>query len=206
MNTGNSSLQYEVKHIKKTEEFESTLDKSSTNFLKSFCDQSAPLFKGKNFRKNILTACFLQFALCNSANGLWPFFPEMINRVLLFLDSDSSKTATICEIFNMHENAGNSTSVAGCVDRLEFGTFVFMYVIVGLYIVTYSITSCTINCAGKLVNLEIVLVLSGVSALAIIFIKVPVFSSILLLVLMLCGVGEIVVNATTIELFPTKMR
>lgn len=208
MNTGKSILEYEVKSIKKTEEFESNLNKPNTNFLKSFWDQSTPLFKGKHLR-NILTACFLQFSICNATNGFWPFFPEIINRVSLFLEPDPSKTATVCEIFNAYENIGNATTGGGemvCIDRLESGTFVFMYMIVTVYIIFYTIISFSINWAGKLWNLEIILVLTGASALGIIFIKVPIVSSVFILILLLSGLGIVIVNASTIELFPTKMR
>jgi hypothetical protein len=206
MNTGKSILEYEVKQIKKTEEFESNLNRPHTNFFKNFWDQSTPLFKGKHLR-NILTACFLQFSICNATNGFWPFFPEIVNRVSLFLEPDPTKTATVCEIFNMYENVANATTgEMTCIDKLESGTFIFMYMIVTSYIIFYTIISFSINWAGKLWNLELVLVLTGVSALGIIFIRVPVVSSVFILILLLSGLGIVVVNASTIELFPTKMR
>lgn len=205
MNSGKSILEYEVKQIKKTEEFGSSLNNPNKNFFKTFLDQSTPLFKGKHLR-NILTACFLQFSICNATNGFWPFFPEIVNKVSMFLEPNPAGTATICEIYNQYGNVQNATGEIVCIDKLEFGTFIYMYTLVTLYLIFYTIISFSINWAGKLWNLEIILVLTGLSALGIIFIKVPVVSTVFLLILLLSGLGIVVVNASTIELFPTKMR
>lgn len=205
MNTGKSALEYEVKQIKKNEEFGSNSE-SSSNFLKAFWDQSIPLFRGKHLR-NILTACFLQFAMCNTANGFRTFLPEIIDKVLVFVESDSSESATICQILSQFKNDNSTGSESEtCVEKLATGTFVFLYLVTGINTFFYFIISFTINWGGKLWNLEIVLLVSGLSAIGIIFIKSPIISSVFILILLLVGLGIVVVNSSTIELFPTKMR
>lgn len=74
------------------------------------------------------------------------------------------------------------------------------------YGLSYTIMSLTINWTGKLVILEIILGASGLSALLLMFVEIPTVSTYLYLILLLAGLGISVVNASTVELFPTKMR
>lgn len=86
MNTGKSILEYDVREIKKNEEYGSTLTMNK-GFFTTFWKQSIPLFQGKLLR-HILTACFLQFSMCLVCNGFWVFLPEIINQINLFIDSN----------------------------------------------------------------------------------------------------------------------
>lgn len=110
MNTGNSAQKFEVKSIIKNEEFGENTRGQSQGFFNYMWTQSVPLFKGQHL-KNILTACFIQFAVCNAGNGFWTFFPEIFNKVSLWQDA-SLGSATICEIFSGLEMNQNSTEIA----------------------------------------------------------------------------------------------
>lgn len=206
MNTGKSDQDYEVKEIRRTEEFGSILDTSSSNFFKDFWDQSTQLFRGKHLR-NILTACFLQFAVCGVSNGTGTYISEIINKIYLYLESDSPEDATLCKIFNSFDNDhGNSTGDDFCVEQTPTETFIYFYIICALFALVYLILSFTINWAGKLWNLEMILLVAGLSAIGIVFVKLPIVSSLFTLVLLLSGISILVINASTIEIFPTKMR
>lgn len=202
LNTGKSD--YEVKEIIKNDEYGST-NELSNGFIKTFWNQSVPLFKGKYLR-NILTACFIQFALCSCVNAFWVFLPEIINKIRLFVNEFPDGSATACEIFNSFNPQNSSSNLLVCLDKLEFGTFIYVYVIIGISIFLNFVMSLTINRVGKLITLELILLFTGSASLGVMFITNPTLSSYLYLSMTLSGLGMVVVNASTIELFPTKMR
>lgn len=204
MNSGKSFLEFEVKEIKRNDEFGSTNELSS-GFFRTFWNQSVPLFQGKYLR-NILTACFIQFAICSCVNAFWVFLPEIINKIRLFVDEFPDESATACEIFNTYNPRNSSSDLLVCVDKLEFGTFIYIYVNIGISIILNFVMSLTINRVGKLITLELILLLTGFASVGAMLITNPTLSSYFYLTMMFSGLGMVVVNASTIELFPTKMR
>lgn len=195
---------YPVRGIIKDEEFGES-GKRSEGFFKFMYTQSVPLFQGKHLR-NILTACFLQFSVCNTSNGFWTFLPEILNKNSIWVETDRG-SATLCEIFHSTDLVRNSTAdVSVCVQKLEVGTFVHIYEIVILYGVCYAVMSLSINRIGKLAILLVITLSCCVSAFLLIFVTIPELSSYLYLLMILAGLSISVVNASTVELFPTKMR
>lgn len=203
MNTGKSILEYSVSEIKKNEEYGATLTMHK-GFITTFWSQSVPLFQGKYLR-HILTACFLQFSMCLVCNGFWVFLPEIINHINLFIDSNPNGSATACEVYNMYSQESNSTHPI-CVEKLEVGTFIYVFEIVGSYVIFYTLISTLINRLGKLIILELVLLIPGAATIGIMFLPQPEISSYLYIIMILVGLGLVIVNASTIEIFPTKMR
>lgn len=207
MNTGNSLDSFDVKGIIQNDEYNSHKSSEKLGAFRFMWSSTVPLFKGKHLR-NILTACFIQFSVCNTANGFYTFLPEILNKISLWSESDASgNPSTVCEIFTMMNLGNNQTEIADtCVSTLETSTFKYFFVNVLSYAFCYTIMSLTINWAGKLVLIVVTLTLSALCALLIIFIKVPVLSSYLYVVMLLAGLVLSIVNASTVELFPTKMR
>lgn len=205
MNTGQSVQSYPVKGLIKDGEFGESTPTGSENFFKFMWTQSVPLFKGSHLR-NILTACFIQFSVCNTSNGFWTFFPEIMNKIGLWTDA-SRGSATVCEIFTDTNLITNHTEIIPvCVDKLESSTFLHMYELVLLYAVSYAVLSFVINLVGKLVLIVFFTASCGICAFLLIFVSNPLASSYLYLFMILAGCTISVVNASSVELFPTKMR
>ena len=204
MNTGKSIENYEVKGLIKDGEFGESYRSKSENFFKFMWNQTVPLFKGSHLR-NILTACFINFSVCLTSNGFWTFFPEMLNKVFLWVES-SRGPATICEIF-YSESSRNETDLGSkCVEKLEFSTFIHIYELALIFGASYTVMSLTINRTGKLVMILASTLTCGLAAFLLIFLKVPTILSNLYVVMMVAGLAISVVNASTVELFPTNMR
>jgi MFS transporter, VNT family, synaptic vesicle glycoprotein 2 len=205
MNFGKSSQSFQVKGIVKDAEFTEVLVKSD-NFFKFMWNQSVPLFQGKHLR-NMLTACYIQFAACNACNGFWTFLPEIMNKITLWTKSEfSENSATLCEIFSAMDVTKDETNSIQCVTKLELATFAYVFFMDAIFGISYFVLSLIINYTGKLIVLEFILISCGVSALAIMFVEIPVMSAILYILIICSGLAISVVNASTAELFPTKMR
>lgn len=202
MNTGNSAESFEVTRIKQNEEFNEVNDCKPQDFFKQMFKQTSSLFKGPHLR-NILTAFFIQFAVASTANGFFTFYPEILNKVNLWTENNVNGSATICEIFN-----GQSLDFdkAQCVVKLENSTYVNLYETLAAYGISFVIISLIINRAGKLVIMLTILFASAISAILLAFIEVPMVSLYLYLIMLLSGLTITVINASTIELFPTNLR
>lgn len=203
MNTGNSDDSFDVKAILKTAEFNEYFRGKSEGFFHFMWSQSVPLFKGSHLR-NILTACFIQFSVCNATNSFWTFLPEILNKLSKWSHA-TNETATVCEVFNAVTELTNRTEVS-CAQKLEVSTFVYIYGVAAVYGISYGIMSLVINKTGKLILILIIVWTSGTAALLLIFIRLPVVSSYLYLSILLAGIAISVVNASSVELFPTSMR
>jgi VNT family MFS transporter (synaptic vesicle glycoprotein 2) len=205
-NTGRDD--YKVTSLIKDKEFEDASNPRNCSFLEFMWSQTVPIFKHPHL-KNTLTACFLQFSLCFIGNGFWTFFPEIVNKVTIFLDSNPDHTtSTICEIVSI----SNSTSAAvdgiptTCVTKLEIGTFYNVAMLSILYSIGWLIISIVINRAGKLIVLLFVMTMCGTASILLMFIEIPQVSLYIYLVMLLSGLNMSVVNTSTVELFPTTLR
>lgn len=205
MNTGKSAQSFEVKSIIKDSEFMESARNTSKGFLQYMWSSTVPLFQGSHLR-NILTASFIQFSVCNATNGFWTFLPEILNKITLWNDA-SRGSATVCEIFSAMNPVVNQTdSTTACIQKLELDTYVYIFMVVGFYLVGYATFSLIINWTGKLVIIVLTVFAGGISAFLLIFVTIPTFSSYLYLIMLLAGLTISVVHASTVELFPTSMR
>jgi MFS transporter, VNT family, synaptic vesicle glycoprotein 2 len=203
MNTGKPADSFEVSSIIKNEEFGEGSKESSQGFFKFMWSQTTPLFKGSHLR-NILTACFLQFAVCNTNNGFWSFLPEVMNKISLWNEAERG-SASVCEVF-VSKIGSNSSSSVHCVQKLELHAYFYIFSVIITMAVCFTLLSLLINRIGKLIILSLIFIICGACAALLIFIRVPEISSYLYLAMLLVGLGISVVNASTFELFPTKMR
>jgi hypothetical protein len=204
MNTGKPDDTFPVVAIIKNEDFGEGSKKSSEGFFKFMWFQTTPLFKGSHLR-NILTACFIQFAVCNTLYGFFTFFPEISNKVTVWTQA-SNGPATICEVFHSNISNDGNVSLAKCTDKLELATFGYIYENFLLGFVGFVLITILINRVGKLNILGFIFVVAIVSAVLLICLRMPIVAMHLYVVMMLSGLSISVIIASTVELFPTKMR
>jgi hypothetical protein len=208
VNTKKSILEYEVKNLEKDEEFEEGKKKKDCGFFEFMWSQTVPLFKTPNLR-NTATACFLQFAICFACNGYYVFFPEISNKIQMWLKSDPIKaSSTVCEVLDTYNNQTISSNdiVQNCVTKIELETYLNIVMLTCFYVLGWLAVSLTIDYTGKLVQLVFWLVASGISSILIIFLPSPAISMYLYLMLLVSGVNMAIVNSSTVELFPTSLR
>lgn len=199
INTGKPVQSFGVTGIIKDEEFGNSSVSKCDGFFHFMWSQTAQLFKGAHL-KNTLTACFIQFSVCNTSNGFWTFLPEILNKISLWTEQNRGP-ATVCDIFGADKVLLNQTDVElVCIDKLEIGMFVHIYEIVALYGISYAVMSLIINRVGKLGILLTVLLSTGAAALSLMFLNIPSILPFIYVYMVLAGLGISIVNASTVEL------
>lgn len=208
-NTGEPKDSFTVICIINERDYDEGRNMQSKGFFHFMWSQTAPLFQKPHLR-NTLTACFIQFCIFNCSNGLWTFFPDIMNKVQMWNDREQpSYSATICEILDEFKYSNfNSTTVSAdsCNIKLEFSAFINAFLMLWLYIIGWIIISFVINLTGKLAIILITLFTCGASAFALTVVTNPTVSSFLYIVVLAVGIAITVVNASTIELYPTRLR
>ncbi|KAG5683092.1 hypothetical protein PVAND_012395 [Polypedilum vanderplanki] len=207
-NTGRED--YAVKSLIKEKEFEDANNVRKCSFFKFMWSQTVPLFNRSNI-KNTMTACYLQFGLCFASNGYWIFFPEITNKVLIWLENDSSHTtATICNIISTFDFENNSTVAENipttCVKKLEMETLKNIALLSILYSCGWFLMSIIIDKTGKLAIIVFIAFSCGIASIFIMFLQIPQAALYVYLVLLSAGLNMSVVNTSTVELFPTTLR
>lgn len=117
---------------------------------KSVWNQTAPLF---NKQYVLLTAliCFLQFIIFSTANGMYMWFPDILNSVMEYNKENPDNSTYICEIYKEKIGkvfAGSHHGTA-CVEKFEISTYIYsIYVEVG-YILGFAAISGLIRLVHK---------------------------------------------------------
>lgn len=209
-NTGRSKDSFIVKTIINDNDFDESSNERCKGFFHFMWSQTAPLFQQPHL-KNTLTACFIQFCIFNCSNGFWTFFPEIMTKITVWTqNADLDSSATICEILDGFKSTSNvnttETLSNACDVKLEFDSFANAFIMLCLYIFGWIIISIIINRTGKLAIILFVLFTCGLSAFALMFVTIPTLSSYLYIIILSVGIAISVVNASTIELYPTKLR
>ena len=206
-NTGHRAEDYKIKTLQKDEEFFESNANRSKGFVSFMWSQTLPLFKHPHL-KNTLTASYLQFAICFCNNGFLTFFPDIVNKISLWLKNAGSTSFTVCQILGSFDiNASDDTnSTAVCVSTLELSTFANIAIVTFSFSVLWLLTSIVINKIGKLSILTTVFFSTSFSSILLMFLKFPYLAIYLYYILLYPAVNMTVVNASTVELFPTNLR
>ena len=209
-NTGRSILEYEVKSLIKDAEFNEANAKASTGFFKFMWTQTAPLFKHPHM-KNTMTACYLQFSILITINGFWTFFPEIQNKTYLWMaNHPANATSTVCGILESFNHKNQTVAaikgLSHCTTHLQIDTFINITIISLLYIVGWTVCSFIIDLTGKLLIIVLIMLICGISSALMMFINIPSISVYLYVVLQTAGLNMTIINSSTVELFPTKLR
>lgn len=70
--------------------------------MNSIWEQTAPLFKPPYLGRTLLI-CTIQFGVLATANGLYMFFAEILNRMASNLDSFTETRIEMCDVINMNK-------------------------------------------------------------------------------------------------------
>ncbi|KAG5683062.1 hypothetical protein PVAND_012368 [Polypedilum vanderplanki] len=204
-NTGKDD--YKVTSLIRDKEFEDACNKKSKSFLEFLWSQTVPLFKSPHL-KNTLTACYLQFGICVACNGFWTFFPEITNKVSLWLNEDSNHTtATICTInSSLNSTLVMSSHTSTCVTKLETETLANTSIVTLIQCFSWFIISIIINRVGKLSIIVFVSFSIATASIVLMFLEYPQASLYIYLIILLAGLNMSVVNSSTVELYPTTLR
>lgn len=186
-------------------EEESLINTKETNMYKTIIAQISPMFR-KQFLLSTLIACFIQFWINATGQGMYLWFPDIINRVADFINDNPHQRITICEIIEMKTVSHNSTEIIECKGTLDTSSFQIAFLLEIFYVIGFALIGSIINSVGKLPILLINLVFCGAFGIILVFIDIPMIGIYFYLILILCGFASTVVNAATVDLYPTHFR
>lgn len=140
--------------LKEPNDQEMTTVEGEGNFCSTLCksiwDQTAPLFN-RQFVWLTLLICFLQFVVFSTANGMYMWFPDILNSVMEYNKENPDNSTYICEIYKEKIGQVFSGSHHGtaCVEKFEISTYIYsIYVEVG-YILGFAVISGFIKIVHK---------------------------------------------------------
>ncbi|XP_037034621.1 synaptic vesicle glycoprotein 2B-like [Bradysia coprophila] len=202
-NTGKPAETYNVTSLAKDADFDDQKT-GHTNLFHFMWTQTVPLFKHPHLR-NTLTACYIQFCIFNSHSGFWTFFPEITNRIAIWRNDASHVSSTVCQVLNDTQVISNEDATL-CVTKLDSSAYQSIFILISVYCFGWLAMSLIINRIGKLIIMTTLLFSCGITGFSLIFVDQPVVSTYLYIGLMTVGLTLTVLNASTVELFPTKLR
>lgn len=175
--------------------------------------QTRLLFSSKNARKMVLVST-LQFGIFLSCHGLYMFFPEIVDKVATFSNRFPMQQATICDMVQrVNEISVNVTKyafaikhTATCSETFEMSTFFHSFILEMLYMMGFLVITLIVNRTSKLNILLVILIGCSSSGFATNFVDIPLLSVYIYVIFMLTLLAVNVVNAATVDLFPTNLR
>lgn len=210
INSGESAEAYPVKRIDDAEEVnkrqivqrlmvaESNQNKTVTKFLKKMWDQTVPLFKPPLWKRTLVICC-LQFGIFVPSTGMYMIFPDILNRISLFLaENPTGQRVGICEVvrqtrLNTTENFDN------CAQNLSIETFEQSLILEILYAGGFAMIGLLINKVGKLSILVFVTSACGACGIACVFILNLQWAIGLYIIFLCCGIAVAVVNGKIVK-------
>uniref|UniRef100_A0A1B0CB10 Major facilitator superfamily (MFS) profile domain-containing protein n=1 Tax=Lutzomyia longipalpis TaxID=7200 RepID=A0A1B0CB10_LUTLO len=196
--------------LESRDQLENNMQEGFSRIFRKIYNQTAPLFMG-DFLKRTVIACILQFGILFTANGMYLFFPDILNRIAMHIEqSGGNYTATICDA--VHETRIDiddilaSNDKGSCDMKLDISAFEHTLILEVLYALGFILIGFLINAVGKLAVLVSVFIICGLCGIAVVFTTIPLLSIYLYAILLLCGLAVPVVNASTVDLFPTHLR
>lgn len=141
------------------------------------------------------------------------FFPEILNRIADYTKNNTDASLTVCEILDANQksfqtivNRTDSGISQVCITKLELSTYEHTFILEALYACGFAVIGLIINFTGKLPIILVVLFGCGSCAISLVFVNNPLLATYLYVLLLACGLAINVVNASTIELYPTSLR
>uniref|UniRef100_A0A182W337 Major facilitator superfamily (MFS) profile domain-containing protein n=1 Tax=Anopheles minimus TaxID=112268 RepID=A0A182W337_9DIPT len=192
---------------------EAANSKSVLRLLKQMWQQTAPLFMG-TYRKRTTIICVLQFGIYLTSNGMYMFFPDILNRIAELEDQGVVRT-TVCQavyttqvdLRQLQQPDLNATVLPEvCHQKLDISAYEHSFVLETIYALGFAVIGLIINAVGKLPILVFIFGFCGICGILIVFIDLPLLAIWFYVILLTCGFCISVVNACTVDLFPTNLR
>lgn len=86
--------------------------------------QTVPLFERKYIRVTLI-CCIVQFMVYTTSNGMYVWFPEIVNEVRYYLNENPDTHLSICTIYDMPNNETESH----CKESLDISTYKYTLIL-----------------------------------------------------------------------------
>ncbi|XP_001849178.2 synaptic vesicle glycoprotein 2B [Culex quinquefasciatus] len=204
MNVGKKEAPLEIQRIVASSD-EGQLSTESNSMWEQIWQQTAPLFRG-SYLKRTTIVCILQFGSSLAAQGMYMFFPGILNQMAQAQDAGIHRT-TVCQVVYAHRNSTEQSDYQqNCSQTLDLSTYGYSFILEAIYTVGFALIGVIINIVGRLSILVFVFTCCAVAGLLVIFVNIPLLAIWFYLILLLCGFCTNVVGAITVDLYPTNLR
>lgn len=103
------SIIEELESIARRERNEQDHSGAAMRILKAMWSQTTPLFQSPNLKRTMI-ACSMQFGIYITSNGMYMWFPEILNRVADYTETHPDREIALCDILS-----ATKTNVTGLV-------------------------------------------------------------------------------------------
>lgn len=141
------------------------------------------------------------------------FFPEIVDKITTYSKQFPAGRATICEVLSIEDELMNNQTMYAialkegtCSETFEISTFGHSVVMEVLYMVGFFVITLIINRVSKLSILTTILFGCASFGFATHVVTLPIASIYIYVGFMLTFLTVNVVNAVTVDLFPTNLR
>lgn len=204
MNVGKKDAPLEIQRIVASSD-EGQLSTESNSMWEQIWQQTAPLFRGSYIKRTTIV-CILQFGSSLAAQGMYMFFPGILNQMAQAQDAGIHRT-TVCQVVYAHRNSTEQSDYQqNCSQTLDLSTYGFSFILEAIYTVGFALIGVIINVVGRLSILVFVFTCCAIAGLLVIFVNIPLLAIWFYLILLLCGFCTNVVGAITVDLYPTNLR
>lgn len=167
-------------------------------------NQTAPLFMSQHLRKTLIV-CVLQFGTYLAAHGMFMFFPEIVNQLIVVKDSGVSR-ATMCEVLYQYGNLSALNDDQQGNQMMEPAAFQLSFILELIYAVGFAVIGIIMNAVGRLPILVFIFVTCGVAGLLLFVVDIPIAVIWLYIVFLCSGYTAVMVNAIIVDVYPTSLR
>ncbi|CAG4933582.1 unnamed protein product [Parnassius apollo] len=168
--------------------------------LESMRDQTVPLFRSPLLPWTILT-CFVQFGIFATTNGFYVWVPTILNSMANYGETDMS----ICDILDANKKTPNNDTIV-CDDTINTATFEQSIYIGLVFCSMYIIVGFLLGMVGKKTILVCVLVMTGLCGVGAHLAPAARPAVVLFAIFQMSGACIGLMNAVSVELFPTIYR
>lgn len=173
--------------------------------LRYVWEQTVPLFRAP-LVGNTVRASFLMFGLFMSSSGLFMWIPDILNTYVNYQDAK----VTICDVVDIIQNNRtqmNSQEIqTSCPVSIDASIFMITTIMGILFLACYILNGAVINVVGKKLLLNIWYVACGACGVAALWTSDFYLTLLVIVVFLAVGCCGSVLNAISVDLFPTNYR
>lgn len=119
------SIIEELESVERRERNEQDRSGKAVHLIKAMWSQTAPLFQSSNLKCTFI-ACTMQFGIYVSSNGMYMWFPDILNRVADFMEHNPDENIGLCEILSVTKT-NLTTSNITVSETLHILSFIAFY-------------------------------------------------------------------------------
>ncbi|XP_062564069.1 uncharacterized protein LOC134226948 [Armigeres subalbatus] len=172
--------------------------------MKLVWSQTAPLFMKPHLQKTVIV-CILQFGTYLAAHGMFMFFPEIVNQLVIVKETGIG-TATMCQILEQYGNFSTTKEAGEGSQMMEPAAFQLSFILEFIYAIGFAVIGVIINAVGRLPLLVFIFMTCGIAGLLLFVVNLPVAVIWLYIVFLCSGYTAVMVNTIIVDLYPTNLR